>query len=309
MHEKDYEVAVIGGGLSGVTAALSLAEQGREVLLVEKRASLGWEITSAFELDLQDNHLNRSKSAAQSFLSRLRDVGGLRNGCVDPAIVEMLLGRMVTEVECGLLLYTRPVKILRGADGISETVVGNKNGEMTIRAGIFVDATENGNLWREMDAGYANLPQVAGRQSFFLNDAGEKLSLPSKVDEMKGVENITLRPTAWQGEIRVTFELLEGTSEAARLAIPGVLNHVRSQIPQLAGAMLTHSGHEVFPLSVPSYQSTGSFKHSAPKNLFGAGLWTISDPSKRRELNTLAGRIELGEKVAEEGGRRGWEKR
>lgn len=300
MYEKEYEVVVIGGGLSGITAALSVAEHGRKVLLVEKRASLGWEITSAFELDLPDIHLNRSQSVVQSFLNRIRDVGGLRNGCVDPAIVEMLLGRLVTEVKCGLLLYTRPVKILRSADGISGIVVGNKNGEITIRGRICVDATENGFIWRETEVGFANLTSVAGRQSFFLNGVDEDLSLPRKVYEMKGVENITLRPTAWKGEIRVTFELSEDTSKAARQAIPGVLSHVRRQFPQLTSAMFTHSGHEIFPLDIPSYQSTGSSKHSTLKNLFGAGLWTISDPSERRELNTLAGRIELGEKVGRE---------
>ena len=181
MYEKEYEVAVIGGGLCGVAAALSVAEQGRRVLLVEKRASLGWEITSAFELDLKDIHLNCPKSVMQSFLSKLRDVGGLRNDCADPAIVEMLLGRLVTKVKCGLLLYTRPVKTLRGVDGISGMVVGNKNGEMTIRARIFVDATENGFLWRETEVESANLTSVTGRQSFFLNGVDEDLSLRSRL--------------------------------------------------------------------------------------------------------------------------------
>ena len=189
MHEKEYEIVVIGGGLCGVASALSVAEQGRRVLLVEKRASLGWEITSAFELDLNDIHLNRSESVIQSFLNRLRRVGGLRNDCVDPAIVEMLLGRLVTEVKCELLLYTRPVKIFLGTDGIAEMVVGNKNGEMTIKARIFVDATENGFIWRKTGMAFANSTSVAGRQSFFLNAVAEDLSLPRKVDEMKGVEN------------------------------------------------------------------------------------------------------------------------
>ncbi|HTP13022.1 MAG TPA: FAD-dependent oxidoreductase, partial [Bacteroidota bacterium] len=36
-----YDVVIIGGGLSGLSAAVSLAEKGRRVLLLEQRQYLG----------------------------------------------------------------------------------------------------------------------------------------------------------------------------------------------------------------------------------------------------------------------------
>ena len=50
----EYDVAVFGGGLSGVAAALTAAEKGHRVLLVERRSALGWETTCAFQCDLPE---------------------------------------------------------------------------------------------------------------------------------------------------------------------------------------------------------------------------------------------------------------
>ena len=43
MHSEMYEsdALVIGGGVAGIEAALELADQGHEVVLVEKQASIG----------------------------------------------------------------------------------------------------------------------------------------------------------------------------------------------------------------------------------------------------------------------------
>jgi len=40
-QDKNYDALVIGGGIAGQEAALSLADMGHEVLLVDKALSIG----------------------------------------------------------------------------------------------------------------------------------------------------------------------------------------------------------------------------------------------------------------------------
>ena len=49
-----FDVAVIGGGMCGLATAIAVAaETGKDVLLVERRAALGWELTSALHAELE----------------------------------------------------------------------------------------------------------------------------------------------------------------------------------------------------------------------------------------------------------------
>ena len=52
MIERLYDIAVIGGGLSGFASAIKAAQSGKSVLLVERRPTLGWESTWACQLSL-----------------------------------------------------------------------------------------------------------------------------------------------------------------------------------------------------------------------------------------------------------------
>lgn len=46
------DAMIFGGGLCGVGAALALAAEGQKVSIIERRASLAWEATAAFQCEL-----------------------------------------------------------------------------------------------------------------------------------------------------------------------------------------------------------------------------------------------------------------
>ena len=43
--KKDYDVAVLGGGIAGTAAAISAARAGARVILIERGGSLGGTLT------------------------------------------------------------------------------------------------------------------------------------------------------------------------------------------------------------------------------------------------------------------------
>ena len=46
MKEKEYDIIVVGGGIAGVSAAVSAAREGAKALLIEKSINLGGLATS-----------------------------------------------------------------------------------------------------------------------------------------------------------------------------------------------------------------------------------------------------------------------
>ena len=52
---KEYDVAVLGGGIAGAAAAISAARAGARVMLVERGGSLGGTLTEGFMPILLDS--------------------------------------------------------------------------------------------------------------------------------------------------------------------------------------------------------------------------------------------------------------
>jgi phytoene dehydrogenase-like protein len=82
--ELDADVVVIGGGLAGLTAALSLGRAGKQVILLEKAAALGGRAASqqkdGYTFNLGPHALYRSGAAYQHFREiGLTLAGGLPN--------------------------------------------------------------------------------------------------------------------------------------------------------------------------------------------------------------------------------------
>lgn len=299
----EADVAVVGGGMAGVAAALASAAAGRHTLLVESRPLLGWEAASAFSLNWPGADLDDDP-----FLVAMRSAGGVNGFRLDAPIVEMVLERLARHAGVELLLYSTPVALWRDGDRVGGVVVGNKSGRQIVRARAFIDATEEAALWRLAGTRVPGPACIRGRLAIFYNHvAGDvrDLQLPA----VPGVGPLRALPSVWPGEVCISFEaeapasgwgVPDALGLALRRAIPAVARALRQEVPAFADALLTHTGREPLPLTGPALGAGPH--HPQVANLFGAGVW-LASPDERETAGSLRARWHRGARVGEEAGR------
>lgn len=280
--KKEFDVVVVGGGLAGVACALELAARRKEVLLVERRPTLGWESTWAGQLD----YSGKRSPLASKILQEVERVGGMNGNVVDGPILELALDRMVQAAGISVLLYSFPVRLVFKGETALGVVVASRSGERVMRGRAIVDATEEALLWRQTGVMTEELGAVAARHSFFMNHAGDGLTLP--LDLGKG---FLIGSSVWSGEVRVEYAVTGGDPTAVRRALPDAIRRAR-KVPQLRDALVSHVANESFPLSASIKFKQRGIIHPRLRNLYGCGIWA-SDAE-----NTATGRLALGERVA-----------
>lgn len=283
--KNEYDVAVIGGGLCGFACALKAAQNGKKVLLVERRPALGWESTWAFQLDFD----KANSTVARGIKDELCRVGGLRQNRADAPILEMVLDRLAEETGVSVLLYSYPVRLIFEDDVVFGVVISNKSGEQIVKAKVIVDATDEALLWRQTDVKFRGSPGTSSaKQTIFFNHAEGEMELPLNLSD-----DVILKPSVWKDEVCVEFEIEKSAPLVARRRMPEIIKLVRKEIPQLKDALVTHSGNEPFPSAPIVHLEHMGIEHPEFKNLFGAGIWA------EEAENTPTGRLALGEEVGE----------
>lgn len=88
----EYDVIVIGGGAAGLSAAVSAAEAGAEVLLLEKQADVGGNtrISGGFFAAVDPERQRRQgiEDSVEKFFAQMMESGGPRT---DPALARVLV--------------------------------------------------------------------------------------------------------------------------------------------------------------------------------------------------------------------------
>jgi hypothetical protein len=177
----ECDVAVIGGGLGGVAAALRACRSGGSVCLTEETPWLGGQATSQGVSALDEHDYIESFGATASYYElreairdqyrqhyELSDVaraapflnpgaGWVSRLCFEPSVAALaLVGMLLPEIREGrlqILYRARPVSARRTGDKISAVIVAGPEEEHNeIRASWFLDATELGDLLPLVDA-------------------------------------------------------------------------------------------------------------------------------------------------------------
>jgi hypothetical protein len=160
----EYEVAVLGGGPAGITAAVAAARAGRRTLLIERYGFLGGMGTAAGVTNFCGLHANVHgemhrvvQGIASDLLARIDRLDGLNKP-------HLILGKIFAQaydtaaykIAADGLLGHHKVDILFHALGagvamhddrrINALFVETKAGRQAIRAGIFIDCSGDGDL-------------------------------------------------------------------------------------------------------------------------------------------------------------------
>lgn len=149
------DVLVVGGGLTGVTAALAAARAGAGTLLVERKATLGGVTTAGLMASIgntfftAENHMVIRGLAAE-FVERLVARGAASPDwrsveapgiTLDPEVFQVVIIEALEEAGVRTLLLTQVAEAVVDGCALEGVIVQNSAGRSAILAGSTVDGT------------------------------------------------------------------------------------------------------------------------------------------------------------------------
>jgi len=148
------DIAVIGGGIAGVCAACAAAKRGLSVILVERFAVAGGDLTSggvasfcgetAGQGELFDEIINRLDAFGAVVPYRPFDEKSSR--VFNHHFLAVVLQEMLLDYSVKLLLHTRLIDAVVTGRTITECVVCGSSGPEALRAKVYIDCTGEGAL-------------------------------------------------------------------------------------------------------------------------------------------------------------------
>ena len=162
------EVVIVGGGVSGSSAAIASGRMGVETLVVEAYAFLGGTATAAMVTPFMANRAagrDLVKGIFEDIVNALLARGGARRDSTNPGVIyfdkeqlKYILNNLVIEAGTKLMLQTWADSPLVYGNNCEGIVVVNKSGRLAILADVVVDTTGDGDM-----AAKAGCPYEIGR--------------------------------------------------------------------------------------------------------------------------------------------------
>lgn len=152
--EECFDVAVVGGGLAGVMAAVAAAREGKKVILVEKYGYLGGMATAGLVYPFMRHTENGSGNPANAglyfqLLKEIYEIGGsdgAESRHYKEEFMKVVLDRMTKRYGIRVIFHAKMCSA-ECEDGVVKSVtVATVSGKITIQAKVFVDATGNADL-------------------------------------------------------------------------------------------------------------------------------------------------------------------
>ena len=154
-----FDVVVIGGGMSGLCAAMASARQGAKTAIVQDRSVFGGNASSEMRMHISGAscHWGKKDAAETGILMELQLENKYLNDSYNYSIWDGVLWNAAKQTE-NLTLYMNTSMTAVHSDGahISSVECYQMTTELRLEltAGVFVDATGNGTLGYEAGAEY-----------------------------------------------------------------------------------------------------------------------------------------------------------
>ncbi|MGC4154542.1 MAG: FAD-dependent oxidoreductase, partial [Propionicimonas sp.] len=145
VFDDDFDIVVVGGGHAGFAAALALASEGHDALLIDRHGDLLAESGRAFAINAGTD----DGALWQELEARVTALGGTADGWLDGALAECVGTAMLAESTVTSLYYASIVGVDLDRDGlVSAGLLATRVGLRRVTARRWVDATPTGELAR-----------------------------------------------------------------------------------------------------------------------------------------------------------------
>ena len=137
----EYDVVIVGGGASGIAAAVSASELGSRVLIIERDGVLGGNLTIGHVGPTMGNY---GQNTMAHRINRL--LGCEDRKAQDFEEAKIRITKLVYEHGIDVYLGTCIIDVIMNEDILTHAVVGTQSGPIAVGGRIFVDATADGVL-------------------------------------------------------------------------------------------------------------------------------------------------------------------
>lgn len=143
---KKYNLIVVGGGISGIAAAVSAAREGMKVLLAEKFGSLGGAMSNSLVYPFMANNygpnkVQLSRGIFEEMTQRKEKYNDTSWECY-----KFVFDDMITEAGVDVLFHATVFDVKKEGRLLKSVFVATKSGVMEIEADYFIDTSGDGEL-------------------------------------------------------------------------------------------------------------------------------------------------------------------
>ena len=152
--KPEYDVVIVGGGASGITAAIQSSRLGSKTLLIEKTDWLGGMLTSAGVSAMDGNYnmpggfIKEFRDSLVSYYGSLENLktGWVSNIMFEPSVGNKILNSIAQTQNNLEIVFNSSVKKIDNKKGNWEVTLDSNSDLPKVTSKILIDATELGDL-------------------------------------------------------------------------------------------------------------------------------------------------------------------